>query len=271
GVPPLNFSVQDRAGGWTSAEFAKPAYQSGLPGNARLVPDISMLADPQTGAELIETFNGVTEVGVIGGTSLATPLFSAVMAIASQKAGHGLGQAAALVYNLPAGAVTDVVPISAPTNAHGTITTASGTITLAPEQLAGPLGNTTVFYAPLFNSPASTRWDVLTFGTDYSLNNAVGHFSAVLRFGLRTSNPRTPLLDLMDDVRQSLLHRLIWYFAAGLPSLRQERLLLVDVFLVGVLEAGGDNGDLHGVLHVVILHGAENNVGIFVRGFLIDA
>ena len=173
-IPPLIFGFQDGAGGGTSADFAKPAFQSGLPGNARLVPDISMLADPQTGAELIETFNGVTEVGVIGGTSLATPLFSAVMAIASQKAGHGLGQAAALVYNLPAGAVTDVVPISAPTNAHGTITTASGTITLAPEQLAGPLGNTTVFYAPLFNSPASTRWDVLTFGTDSSLTTAVG-------------------------------------------------------------------------------------------------
>src|SRR5205814_3681361 len=97
-IPPLIFGFQDGAGGGTSAEFAKPAFQSGLPGNARLVPDISMLADPQTGAELIETFNGVTEVGVIGGTSLATPLFSAVMAIASQKAGHGLGQAAALVY-----------------------------------------------------------------------------------------------------------------------------------------------------------------------------
>lgn len=172
-IPPRIFGFQDGAGGGTSAEFAKPAFQSGLPGNARLTPDISMLADPQTGVELIETFNGVTEVGVIGGTSLATPLFSAVMAIASQKAGHGLGQAAALVYNLPAGAITDVVPISAPTNVTGTITTSSGTVSLTTQQLVGPTGST-VYYAPLFNSPSSTRWDVLTFGTDSSLTTAVG-------------------------------------------------------------------------------------------------
>ena len=172
-IPPLIFGFQDGAGGGTSVESSKPAFQAGLPGNARLLPDISMLADPQTGAELIETFNGVTEVGVIGGTSLATPLFSAVMAIASQKAGHGLGQAAALVYNLPSGAITDVVPISAPTNATGTITTSSGTVSLTTQQLVGPTGST-VYYAPLFNSPASTRWDVLTFGTDSSLKTAVG-------------------------------------------------------------------------------------------------
>lgn len=132
-----------------------------------------MLADPNTGAEFIETINGVTFVSVIGGTSLATPLFSGVMAIASQKAGHGLGQAAALVYNLPSGAVTEIVPISAPTNVTGTNTTSSGTVSLATQQIVGPTGST-VYYAPLFQSPASTRWDVLTFGTDSSLTTAVG-------------------------------------------------------------------------------------------------
>lgn len=136
-------------------------------------PDISMLADPNTGAEFIETINGITFVSVIGGTSLATPLFSGVMAIASQKAGLGLGQAAALVYNLPSGAVTDIVPISAPTNVTGTNTTSSGTVSLATQQIVGPTGST-VYYAPLFQSPASTRWDVLTFGTDSSLTTAVG-------------------------------------------------------------------------------------------------
>src|SRR6266446_1706817 len=79
------------------------------------------------------------------------------------------------------------------------------------------------------------------------------------------------LLDLVDDVRQLVLHRHVRHFAAGLPGLGQERLLLMDVFLVGVLEAGGDNGNFHGVLHVVVLHGAENDVGVFVRGFLNDA
>ncbi len=57
-----------------------------------------MLADPQTDAEFVQTVNGVTGVGVVGGTSLATPLFSALTAIAAPKAGHPLGQAAAFFY-----------------------------------------------------------------------------------------------------------------------------------------------------------------------------
>jgi len=44
-------------------------------------------------------------------------------------------------------------------------------------------------------------------------------------------------LDLVDDVRQGLLHRRIRHFATGLPGLREEGRLLVDVFLVGILEA----------------------------------
>jgi len=44
-----------------------------------------------------------------------------------------------------------------------------------------------------------------------------------------------------------------------------------DVFPVGVLEAGGNNGDLDGVLHVVILHSAKMMFAILVRGLLNDA
>ena len=79
------------------------------------------------------------------------------------------------------------------------------------------------------------------------------------------------LLDLVDDVGQGLLDRCVHGFAAGLPGLGEEGRLLVHVFLVGVLEAGGDYGDLDAVLHAVVLHGAEDDVGIFVRGFLDDA
>src|SRR6267378_3553584 len=50
------------------------------------------------------------------------------------------------------------------------------------------------------------------------------------------------LLDRVDDVRQCVLHRCIRTFATGLPGLWQERLLLMDVFLIGVLEARGDHG-----------------------------
>ena len=180
-APPLHLGFQFGAGGGSSLTFARPTFQSGLsvPGTTRLVPDISMLADPQTGAEFIQTVPCPVVVkpciSVIGGTSLATPMFSAVMAIAAQKNGHvGLGQAAALVYNLPAGAVNDIVPFASLNNVTGTITTSGGTTNFTADQLAAPLGNTTSYYSALYNSPFSTRWFVITFGTDTSLTTGPG-------------------------------------------------------------------------------------------------
>ena len=97
-------------------------------------------------------------------------MFSGVMAIAAQKAGHGLGQAAPLVYNLPSGAVTDVVAYSSPNNVTGTVNGSP----VSADSLAQPLQNTTSYYSALYNSPFSTRWYVLTFGTDTSLTTGPG-------------------------------------------------------------------------------------------------
>ncbi len=165
-VPPLNFGFIFGAGGGASHIFPQPAFQRGFvpPGN-RMTPDIGWLADPFTGVEIIETVDGELSVGVIGGTSLACPMFSGLMAIAAQKAGHGLGQAATLVYGLPAGAVTDVIPVGSPTNVTGVIDGSP----ISADALAAPLYNTTTYYSALYNSPFSTRWFVLTFGTDTSL------------------------------------------------------------------------------------------------------
>ena len=170
--PPLHLGFQGGAGGGASLTFARPSFQSGLgiPGNTRLLPDIGMLADPFTGAEIIETIDGQLSVAVYGGTSLATPMFSGIMAIAAQSAGHGLGQAAALVYDLPAGAVNDILPVSSPNNVTGALNGSP----LSAANLAAPLDGTTSFYSALYNSPFSTRWFVLTFGTDSSLATAVG-------------------------------------------------------------------------------------------------
>ena len=136
-----------------------------------MTPDIGWLADPFTGVELIQTIDGVPSVEVIGGTSLACPMFSGLMAIAAQKNGHvGLGQAAALVYGLPAGTVLDITPVGSANNVTGTI---DGNPESA-DSLASPLGNTTTYYSALYNSPFSTRWFVITFGTDTSLTTAPG-------------------------------------------------------------------------------------------------
>jgi subtilase family serine protease len=169
-VPPLSLGFQFGAGGGTSLTFAKPGFQSGIPGSMRMVPDISLLADPYTGVEIIQTVNGNLSVGVIGGTSLACPMFSAIMGIAAQKAGHGLGQAAQLVYNLPAGAVTDVLPVSSPNNVTGVI---NGSTIETADNLAAPLNGTTSYYSAFYNG-TSTRWYVITFGTDTSLTTTPG-------------------------------------------------------------------------------------------------
>ncbi|HET7500937.1 MAG TPA: S53 family peptidase [Kofleriaceae bacterium] len=171
--PPLDLGFVFGAGGGTSLTFAKPGFQAGMPGARRLVPDIGMLADPFTGTEIIQTDTATGEltVGVIGGTSLACPLFSGLMAIASQKAGTGLGQAAPLLYGLSSG-IRDITGAGA-NNVTGQITTASGTTALSAEDLAHP-ATSTPFISALYNSPFSTRWFVLSFNTDTSLAAAPG-------------------------------------------------------------------------------------------------
>ena len=47
-----------------------------------------------------------------GGTSLGCPIFTAFWALANQKAGHALGQAAPLIAALPYGGVQDILPIT---------------------------------------------------------------------------------------------------------------------------------------------------------------
>ena len=70
-VPPLQLGFIFGSGGGTSAVWPKPSYQASLPGSGRGVPDISFLADPETGGEIIYTTGGNTFIGVEGGTSLA--------------------------------------------------------------------------------------------------------------------------------------------------------------------------------------------------------
>ena len=97
-------------------------------------------------------------------------MFSALMAVASEKAGQGLGQAAQLVYSLPISAITDVTPVTSSNDVTGVIDGSP----ISADALASPLGNTTSYFSALHNSPISTRWFVITFGTDSSLVTAPG-------------------------------------------------------------------------------------------------
>ncbi len=178
--PPGPLGFQFGAGGGSSRVFAKPDFQSALPGTQRLVPDVSMLADPYTGVEIVETVGGELGVSVIGGTSLASPMFSALMAIATQaNGGQGLGQAAPLLYGLSSSQTTstafyDVQTVGSATNVSGSITDSAGTTNYSADQLAAPLDGTTSYYSAFYNSPFSRRWFVITFGTDSSLQTAPG-------------------------------------------------------------------------------------------------
>jgi subtilase family serine protease len=104
------------AGGGVSVVFAEPWYQqqAGLTLTGRGLPDVAALADPQTGLLVgqTQTFPDGTYYDEyrIGGTSLASPIFAGIMALADQKAGHPHGFANPLFYAYPA-AFYDVLPV----------------------------------------------------------------------------------------------------------------------------------------------------------------
>ncbi len=176
--PPFNFGFVGGSGGGPSAFFAKPAYQHKLPGKYRQLPDISWLADPYTGGVIAISEAGISPsliYEVYGGTSLACPMFSALWAIANQNAGFPLGQAAPYLYSLPAGAITDVLPINSSTNVTAKVTDSLGTTTYTAAQVAAPLEGVTQFYSVLWDIPLNQDTTVaLTFGTDSGLTITKG-------------------------------------------------------------------------------------------------
>jgi subtilase family serine protease len=176
--PPTNGYFYGGSGGGPSAVFSKPSFQSTLSGTKRLLPDISWVGDPYTGVIIAISENFVSpplEWQVYGGTSVAAPMFSGLWAIADQEAGAPLGQAARHLYSMPAGAITDVVPVGSSTDITATITDSSGTTTYTAAELAAPLEGTTTFYSVLWDYPLTEDTTfVLTFGTDSGLATARG-------------------------------------------------------------------------------------------------
>jgi subtilase family serine protease len=185
--PPFNEGFVFGGGGGASDVYAKPYYQRHLSGERRLTPDISWVADPYTGVEIIYTGDAAGDlfIDVIGGTSVSCPMFSALWAIANQNAHHRLGQAAPLLYNLPTPAITDVVNSSSASNVTGTIDDSGGTFPVNSWELGAPLNSLPTFVSALYNSPFSTRWFVLTFGVDSTLATGKGWDPAT---GLGTPN-----------------------------------------------------------------------------------
>jgi len=126
--PPVNCQNQPNreigwidSGGGFSHVFAKPTYQDTLPagstpiGSTRGVPDVGYQASSRTGVLVYETAPGSTGIScpsgnpcsagwyVVGGTSSSCPQWAALVAIADQIAGHGLGLINPKLYSLASG------------------------------------------------------------------------------------------------------------------------------------------------------------------------
>jgi subtilase family serine protease len=204
-IPPTLLGFQSGSGGGTSVVYAKPKFQKGLKGKFRQLPDISMNADPQTGSEIVVSPDGnpanVT-VEVFGGTSLSCPMFSGLWAIANQAAGGGpIGEAAPILYELPDKAIIDVnlTPVDTLLNVSGLIIDPpKAPIFESQTDLAQPLQKTKLFVSALYNSPNSTRWDLITFGTDSSLVTGPGWDNVT---GLGTPNGTTFINQVVKAVQ----------------------------------------------------------------------
>lgn len=109
------------SGGGFSHVFSKPGYQNSLPagstaiGSMRGVPDVALQASSRTGALIYLSLAPAGQGGLIcgsapcstgwydiGGTSLATPQWAGLVAIADQINGHGLGLINPALYKLGA-------------------------------------------------------------------------------------------------------------------------------------------------------------------------
>lgn len=176
--PPINGYFYAGAGGGPSAFFDKPAFQNKVAGSTRMLPDVSWLADPYTGAYIAISEPGVIpelQYQVYGGTSLACPMFAALWAIANQEAGEPLGQAAPYLYSMTSKEIIDIVPYSQKTNVSGFIKDADGTENYSQMRLAAPLEGTTSFVSAVWDIPLYEDTSaLLTFGTDTGLKTAKG-------------------------------------------------------------------------------------------------
>jgi subtilase family serine protease len=108
------------SGGGLSSVFSRPSYQNGVAdvvGNSRGIPDISMNAAWSEWVNVYESFAGLPAGWSAGvGTSVASPEFAGIVALADQVAGHPLGFINPALYQLYAEHAPGIVPVSSGNN-----------------------------------------------------------------------------------------------------------------------------------------------------------
>jgi subtilase family serine protease len=111
------------SGGGRSTVFSRPQFQNGVAGivgGSRGTPDIAMSAAVNGAVDFYDTTDpSVAGWGIVGGTSEASPLFSGIVALADQVAGHSLGDLNPALYALAQSRTSSgIVPISQGTNTY---------------------------------------------------------------------------------------------------------------------------------------------------------
>ncbi len=115
----------DASGGGTSQFETEPSYQQGVQSSGfRTSPDVSFEADPNTGVLVYDSYNPPSSSSplpdpvLIGGTSLATPSWAGLIAIANQgrvaggettfDSGSNPTQTLQALYSMPASDFNDI-------------------------------------------------------------------------------------------------------------------------------------------------------------------
>jgi subtilase family serine protease len=111
------------SGGGLSTVFSRPQFQdgvAGIVGDSRGTPDIAMSAAVNGAVDFYDTTDpSVAGWGIVGGTSEASPLFSGIVALADQVAGHSLGYLNPALYAMAQSRVPDgIVPIFQGNNSY---------------------------------------------------------------------------------------------------------------------------------------------------------
>jgi subtilase family serine protease len=118
----IPYGIDAAGGGGPSHVFELPAFQQLVKthsGNRRATPDISMSAAVNGGVLVLTGYKTnvpgeppPNTLSVVGGTSEATPLFSGIVALADQIAGHPLGDINQKLYELESNPESGIVDVT---------------------------------------------------------------------------------------------------------------------------------------------------------------
>jgi subtilase family serine protease len=119
------------SGGGFSQLFARPAYQTGVPGTGatRGVPDVSADASDRTGVAVVFSTGTQNLIQSHGGTSASAPIWAAMIALADQYAGRHLGFVNPAIYQIARGSHYH--------QAFHDITTGNNTVQFPPVTVTG--------------------------------------------------------------------------------------------------------------------------------------